>query len=102
MVDELAENDRLSGGQANNAGVGDIDGDGEESLVKGGEYEALLSGDGLEAFIGTGGALLACSYMIVYRQLGMWMIARSVQRHEQEDDLLDYSLFDVCGVGPTV
>ena len=37
VFDELAENDRLSGGQADIAGVGDIDGDGEESLVKGGE-----------------------------------------------------------------
>lgn len=33
VVDELAEKDRLSGGQADIAGVGD----GEESLVKGGE-----------------------------------------------------------------
>ena len=48
---ELAEKERLSGGQADIAGVGDIDGDGEESLVKGGEYEALLSGDGLEAVV---------------------------------------------------
>lgn len=37
MDDELAEKDRISGGQADNAGVGDIDGEGEESLVKGGE-----------------------------------------------------------------
>lgn len=37
MVDELAEKDRLSGGQTDMAGVGDIDGDGEESLVEGGE-----------------------------------------------------------------
>ena len=37
VVDELAEKDRVSGGQADIAGVGDIDGDGEESLVKGGE-----------------------------------------------------------------
>lgn len=37
MIDELAEKDRLRGGQADRAGVGDVDGDGEESLVKGGE-----------------------------------------------------------------
>ena len=35
--DELAEKDRLRGGQADNAGVGEIDGEGEESLVKRGE-----------------------------------------------------------------
>lgn len=40
---EVAENDRLSGGQANNAGVGESDGDGEESLVNGGELDAVLS-----------------------------------------------------------
>ncbi len=37
VVDEFAEKDRLRGGQADIAGVGDADGDGEESLVKGGE-----------------------------------------------------------------
>ena len=36
-MDELAEKDRLSGGQAEIAGVGDVEGDGEESLEKGGE-----------------------------------------------------------------
>lgn len=68
MVDELAEKDRLSGGQADIAGVGDMDGDGEESLVKGGEYEALLPGDGLKAVVGMLGALLTRLYMIVYGQ----------------------------------
>lgn len=61
MVDELAEKDRLSGGQADIAGVGDVDGDGEESLVKlvkGGEQEPLLSGGVLEARVGTGRAWL--------------------------------------------
>ena len=37
VADELAEKDRVNGGQADIAGVGDVDGDGEESLVKGGE-----------------------------------------------------------------
>ena len=61
MIDELAEKDRLSGGQADIAGVGDVDGDGEESLVKlvkGGEQEAVLSGGVLEATVGTGRAWL--------------------------------------------
>ena len=71
MVDELAEKDRLSGGQADIAGVGDMDGDGEESLVKGGEYEASLPGDGLKAIVGMLVALLTILYMIVYRQLEM-------------------------------
>lgn len=97
VVDGLAENDRLSGGQANSAGVGDIDGDGEESLVKGGEYDALLSGEGLKAIVGTEGALLAWSYMMTYRQLEMWTTARSVQRHEQESGLIDHSSFvELC------
>lgn len=58
MVDELAEKDRLNGGQADSAGVGDVDGDGEESLVKGGEQEALLSVNGLIAMTGKGELLL--------------------------------------------
>ena len=51
---EVAENDRLSGGQANNAGVGESDGDGEESLVNGGELDAMLSvlKEGLRANVG--------------------------------------------------
>ena len=51
---EVAENDRLSGGQANNAGVGESDGDGEESLVNGGELDAMLSvvNEGLKANVG--------------------------------------------------
>lgn len=51
---EVAENDRLSGGQANNAGVGESDGDGEESLVNGGELDAVLSvvKEGLRANVG--------------------------------------------------
>ena len=65
MVDELAEKDRLSGGQADIAGIGDVDGDGEESLVKGGEYEVLLSGDGLEAVVNIRRASLTRSYIIV-------------------------------------
>ena len=50
----MAENDRPSGGQAERAGVGDIEGEGEESLVNGGEVEALLSvvDDGLKAIVG--------------------------------------------------
>lgn len=65
VVDELAEKDRLSGGQADIAGVGDIEGDGEESLVKGGEYEGLLSGDELEAVIGMRRASLIRLYITV-------------------------------------
>ena len=61
MVDwadeELAEKERLSGGQEKIAGVGEIDGEGEDSLVKGvrgGEFEAVLStvDDGLRAMVG--------------------------------------------------
>ncbi len=40
---DAAENDLLRGGQADSAGVGEIEGDGEESLVNGGELEAILS-----------------------------------------------------------
>lgn len=54
------------------------------SLVKGGEYDALLSHDGLKAIVGTGGGWLAWPYMMIYRQLEMWKTARSVQRHEPE------------------
>jgi hypothetical protein len=51
---EVAEKDRLSGGQANIAGVGESDGEGEESRVKGGESEAILSvvDEGLKASVG--------------------------------------------------
>lgn len=42
VADEVAEKDRSSLGQADRAGVGEIEGDGEESLVKGGDMEALL------------------------------------------------------------
>lgn len=42
MADEVAEKDRSSLGQADSAGVGEIEGDGDESLVKGGDMEALL------------------------------------------------------------
>ena len=42
---EAAEKDLLKGGQGDSAGVGEIEGDGEESLVKGGELEATLSVD---------------------------------------------------------
>ena len=52
MVDELAEKDRLNGGQADIAGVGDVEGD------EGGEQEALLSGGVLKATVGTGIAWL--------------------------------------------
>lgn len=52
--DEVAEKERLNGGQANIAGVGDVEGDGEESLVKGGEPEASLSvvDEGLRFLVG--------------------------------------------------
>lgn len=42
VADEVAENDLSSLGQADRAGVGEIEGDGDESLVKGGDMEALL------------------------------------------------------------
>lgn len=37
VAEEVAEKDRSSLGHADRAGVGEIEGDGEESLVKGGE-----------------------------------------------------------------
>lgn len=42
-VDEAADTDRSSGGHAESAGVGEMDGEGEESLVSGGELEILRS-----------------------------------------------------------
>ena len=41
--DAADEKDRPRGGQAYRAGVGERDGSGEEPLVKGGEFDALLS-----------------------------------------------------------
>ncbi len=41
--DAADEKDRPRGGQAYIAGVGERDGSGEDPLVKGGEFEALLS-----------------------------------------------------------
>ena len=54
MTDDAAENDRLNGGHASKAGVGEMDGEGDESLVIGGELEASLSVavDGLRAIVG--------------------------------------------------
>lgn len=73
MTEEAAENDRLSGGQASNAGVGEIDGEGDEFLVIGGELDALLSvaEDGLIAIVGIMKALPVRSCMVMYRQSGM-------------------------------
>lgn len=42
-ADEVAEKDRSNLGHADSAGVGETEGDGEESLVNGGDAEALLS-----------------------------------------------------------
>lgn len=42
-ADELAEKDLSSLGHADSAGVGEMEGEGEESLVNGGDAEALLS-----------------------------------------------------------
>lgn len=42
VADEVAEKDRSSLGHADRAGVGEIEGDGDESLVRGGDMEALL------------------------------------------------------------
>ena len=39
ISEEAVENERSSSGHAERAGTGDIEGDGEESLVKGGEAE---------------------------------------------------------------
>ena len=38
-MDEVVEKHRSNGGHADKAGVGEIEGEGEESLVKGGEGE---------------------------------------------------------------
>ena len=40
----MAEKDRPRGGQAESAGVGEMEGEGEESLVNGGDVEPLLPG----------------------------------------------------------
>ena len=42
-ADDAAEKERPRGGQADSAGVGESDGEGEESLVNGGEAKAWLS-----------------------------------------------------------
>ena len=49
------------------AGVGEIDGDGEDSLVRGGEIEAVLSvpEDGLRVFNGDGDACSTWSYAVM-------------------------------------
>ena len=49
------------------AGVGEIEGDGEESLVKGGELEVVLSvpDDGLRVLMGNGDACSTWSYAVM-------------------------------------
>lgn len=42
-ADEVAEKDLSNLGHADSAGVGEMEGDGEESLVNSGDAEALLS-----------------------------------------------------------
>lgn len=42
-VDDVADTDLSSGGHADSAGVGEIDGEGEESLVVGGDADTLRS-----------------------------------------------------------
>lgn len=42
-MDEAADTDRSRGGHAESAGVGEMEGEGEESLVIGGEADTLLS-----------------------------------------------------------
>ena len=44
-TEELVEKDLSRGGQASSAGVGDIDGEGEESRVDESEGEAWIWGD---------------------------------------------------------
>lgn len=39
ISDEAVENERSSSGHAERAGTGEMEGDGDESLVKGGEAE---------------------------------------------------------------
>lgn len=64
--DEVAENERLSGGQAKIAGVGEVDGDGDEPRVKGGEFESLLSvaDNGLRFLAGEWEAFSSWSYIV--------------------------------------
>ena len=57
-MDEAAEKDLSRGGHADNAGVGEMDGDGDESLVKEGEAQVLLSVT--EAGLGAMLMLLGC------------------------------------------
>ena len=45
-ADEPVEKERSSGGQADKAGVGEMEGDGEEFLVVEGETDARLGVDG--------------------------------------------------------
>ena len=53
VVDEAADTDLSNGGHAERAGVGEIDGEGEESLVIVGEADALRSSamEGLGAIV---------------------------------------------------
>ena len=67
---ELAEKDRLKGGQGNRAEVGVIDGEGDESLVRGGDIEPLLSVDmdgpgGLRASVGGRKSSTACLSIVI-------------------------------------
>lgn len=56
-VDEVADTDRSRGGHADRAGVGEMEGEGEESLVIGGEAETLRPNamEGLGAIVVVGG-----------------------------------------------
>ena len=57
---ELAEKHRPSGGQARRAGVGEVEGDGEEPRVNGGdgigESSLMMVGVALSAMVGVFGA----------------------------------------------
>ena len=83
--EEVAEKERLSGGQEKIAGDGEIDGDGEESLVNGGEFEAILSvaDDGLRVFIGNREESSSWSYIVTARHNVCRAISRQVKQHGQ-------------------
>lgn len=60
-VEEVAETDRSKGGHAERAGVGEMDGEGDESLVIGGEADKLRSSavEGLGVIVIPGGCRVA-------------------------------------------
>lgn len=61
----MAEKDLSNLGHADSAGVGEMEGDGEESLVNGGDAEPLLS------VVTVGLGVMFNSYRVI-RELGRW------------------------------